>query len=59
MKIIDARTGKLQEIPFSLGESGRGRWLEEVKISNRPRQEPSGPHDVGYFTFGHYKHFGE
>lgn len=55
MKIIDARTGKLQQIPFSLGEAGRGRWLEEVKVSNRPGQEPSGPEDVGYFLFGNEK----
>lgn len=52
MRVIDARTGRLQPIPFSLGERGRGRWLEEVKISNRPGQEPSGPEDVGYFLFG-------
>lgn len=55
MKIVDARTGKLQSIPFSLGEAGRGRWLEEVKVSNRPGQEPSGPEDVGYFVFGNDK----
>ncbi|MFC1613495.1 hypothetical protein ACFL23_04140 [Patescibacteria group bacterium] len=52
MKVINARTGNLQEIPFSLGEEGRGRRLEEVKISNRPGQIPSGPDDVGYFVFG-------
>lgn len=52
MKIINVRTGQLQSIPFSLGESGRGRWLEEVKISNRPGQMPSNPDDVGYFVFG-------
>lgn len=54
MKIINA-CGHLQEIPFALGERGRGRWFEEVKISNRPGQEPSGPEDVGYFTFGKEK----
>lgn len=52
MKIINARNGQLQQIPFSLGESGRGRWLEEVKVSNRDGQAPSGPEDVGYFLFG-------
>lgn len=52
MKIVDARTGKLQTIPFTLGEAGRGRHLEEIRISNRPGQEPSGPEDVSYFTFG-------
>lgn len=52
MKIIDARTGSLQTIPFNLGEAGRGRHLEEVRISNRPGQIPSSPEDVGYFTFG-------
>ena len=44
--------GRTQEIPFSLGEAGRGRWLEEVRISNRSGQQPSGPDDVGYFLFG-------
>lgn len=52
MRIVNARTGKPQEIPFNLGEAGRGRHLEEIKISNRPGQEPGGPDDVGYFTFG-------
>jgi len=52
MKLINARDGRLQPIPFSLGESGRGRWLEEVKISNRPGQAPDGPEDVSYFVFG-------
>ena len=31
MKIINARTESLQPIPFELGESGRGRWLEKVQ----------------------------
>lgn len=52
MKIINVLGGHLQSIPFSLGESGRGRWLEEVKVSNRPGQTPDGPEDVGYFVFG-------
>ncbi len=52
MKIINARTGESQNIPFNLGEKGRGRWLEEVKCSNRPGQEPTGPEDVSFFTFG-------
>ncbi|MEN9558190.1 MAG: hypothetical protein RL141_559 [Candidatus Parcubacteria bacterium] len=52
MKIIDACSGKLQTIPFELGERGRERWLEEVKVSNRPGQTPDGPEDVGYFCFG-------
>lgn len=52
MKIINARTGELQAIPFALGESGRGRHLEEVRLSNRPGQTPEGPEDVGYFVFG-------
>ncbi|TAL50308.1 hypothetical protein EPN81_03135 [Patescibacteria group bacterium] len=52
MKIINARTGNLQEIPFALGEKGRGRWLEEVKVSNRPGQAPTGPDDVSFFVFG-------
>ena len=55
MKIINARSGQLQSIPLSLGESGRGRWFEEIKISNRPGQAPSGPDDVGYFIFGQEK----
>lgn len=57
MKIINANTARLQTIPFSLGEAGRGRWLEDVKVSNRPGQEPSGPEDVGYSVFGEeHKH---
>lgn len=52
MKILNARTGTLQSIPFTLGEGGRGRKLEEIKISNRPGQVPSGPEDVSYFVFG-------
>lgn len=55
MKIIDARNGSLQSIPFALGQSGRGRWLEDVKISNRPGQAPAGPEDVGYCLFGQEK----
>ena len=51
MKVIDIYNHP-QEIPFSLGEAGRGRWLEEVRITNRPGQEPTGPEDVGYFLFG-------
>jgi hypothetical protein len=54
MKIIDMHN-RPQEIPFSLGEAGRGRWLEEIRISNRPGQEPTGPEDVGYFLFGEEK----
>lgn len=56
MKIIDARTGQLQPIPFALGEAGRGRHLEEVRTSNRPGQEPAGPEDVSFFTFGSGSH---
>lgn len=52
MKIINACTGKAQEIPFSLGEKGRGRLLKEIRVSNRPGQTPSGPDDVSYFVFG-------
>jgi len=52
MRIVNAANGQLQPIPFNLGESGRGRWFEEVKVSNRSGQEPSGPEDVSYFTFG-------
>ena len=52
MRIINARTGNLETIPLTLGESGRGRWLEEVRVSNRPGQGPSGPEDVSFFTFG-------
>lgn len=52
MRIINARTGKLETIPLTLGEKGRGRWLEEIKVSNRPGQTPSGPDDVSYFVFG-------
>lgn len=52
MKILNARTGALQSIPFTLGETGRGRHAEEIRISNRPGQEPSGPEDVSYFLFG-------
>ena len=51
MKVIDMHN-RPQEIPFSLGESGRGRWLEEVRITNRSGKEPTGPEDVGYFLFG-------
>lgn len=51
MKVIDMH-GRAQEIPFSLGEAGRGRWLEEVRISNRSGQQPSGSEDIGYFLFG-------
>ena len=35
MKILNAKTGQLEQIPLNLGESGRGRWLEEVRLSNR------------------------
>lgn len=52
MRIINARTGKLQTIPFSLGQKGPGRWLEEIKVSNRPGQQPTSSDDVSYFTFG-------
>ncbi len=52
MKILNARTGQPQSIPFNLGEAGRARRLEEVKISNRPGQEPEGPESVGFFVFG-------
>jgi len=52
MRIFNAIENCLQEIPFALGEKGRQRWLEEVKVSNRPGQEPSGPEDVGYVIFG-------
>lgn len=52
MRIINVREGRLQAIPFSLGEAGRGRWYEEVKVSNRPGQTPTGAEDVGYFVFG-------
>jgi len=52
MKIINALTGKSHSIPFTLGQKGRGRWFEEIKISNRPGQAPTGSDDVGFFTFG-------
>jgi len=52
MKIIDARSDKYVTGPITLGESGRGRHLEVVPLSNRPAQAPSDPGDVGYFVHG-------
>lgn len=45
MKIINARTGNLQHIPFALGESGRARCLIPVDIDQR---HPVNAEDVGY-----------
>jgi len=52
MKLINARTGKLEQIPFFLGEEGRYRRHEEVKVSNRPGQAPIDASEVGFFTHG-------
>lgn len=52
MKIVDAITCRPADIPLTLGEKGRGRWLERVELSRRPDQCPSSADDVGYFRFG-------
>lgn len=50
MKIIDARSGAVMPVAaFSLGEAGRGRHLEEVRIDQRV--PPTGD-EVGYRLFG-------
>lgn len=50
MKIIDARDGSVMAVAqFNLGEAGRGRHLEEVRIDNR---NPPRGSEVGYKTFG-------
>jgi hypothetical protein len=47
MKIFD-RSGRLQSFPFALGEQGRGRVYEEVRVDSR---RPPTSDDVGYSTF--------
>lgn len=50
MKIIDARTGSVMAVvAFKLGEDGRGRHLEEVRIDSRT---PPIGEEVGYKKFG-------
>lgn len=48
MKIVNEH-GQLQPIPFTLGERGRGRSAEEVRVDNR--RPPEDPTDVGYKVF--------
>jgi hypothetical protein len=47
MKVY-TRNGDLQSFPFALGEKGRGRTFEEVRLDKR--NPPTGD-DVGYTTF--------
>ncbi len=48
MRVVD-QNGVLQEIPFTLGEKGRGRREERVQLSNRQGQAPTSSEAVGYF----------
>lgn len=50
MKLIDVRTGSTLTLPITLGERGRGRWLEEVSVARQPDRAPASAEDVGYFT---------
>ncbi|GHP00711.1 hypothetical protein KSF_107580 [Reticulibacter mediterranei] len=46
MKLVNARTGKLQVIPFALGKKGRARTLVPVDVDKR--NPPAGPDSIGY-----------
>jgi hypothetical protein len=50
MRIVDARTGALCTLPLTLGEKGRGRWLEQVEVARQADRAPDGPEAIGFFT---------